>query len=297
MQTALLILPSFMLILIGLALARAFDYGRDFWEGLEKLVYFVLFPALLFRSIAVSAIDLGGIAKTVGSALGILLLAVGLAALTRPIFKPEPRLAASCAQCAFRFNTYIGFAVAGSLFGPPGLAVAALIAGAVVPVANFFAVAFLAKHGKRNFWGELARNPLIVSTLSGFLFNVAGLKLPDFADRTLDLLGTAALPAGLLAVGAALRLEPPHGAMAPHAWWLGAKLLAKPLAAYGCIRWLGLTGVEAGVLLLWASLPTASSAYILAVRMGGDGPAVATQVTAGTLIAMATIPLWMLTVT
>ena len=73
MNTALLILPSFMLILIGLALARAFDYGRDFWEGLEKLVYFVLFPALLFRSIAVSAIDFGSLARVVGSAWGCLL--------------------------------------------------------------------------------------------------------------------------------------------------------------------------------------------------------------------------------
>jgi len=296
-HTALLILPSFMLILIGLALARAFDYGRDFWEGLEKLVYFVLFPALLFRSIAVSAIDFGSLARVVGSAWGILLTAVALAALTRPIFKPEPILAASCAQCAFRFNTYIGFAVAGSLFGPPGLAVAALLAGAVVPIANVFAVAFLAKHGKRGFLGELARNPLIVSTVAGFLFNVAGLKLPDFADRTLDLLGSSALPAGLLAVGAALRLEPPHGAMGPHAWWLTVKLFVKPLAAFGCVRFFGLTGVEAGVLMLWASLPCASSAYILAVRMGGDGPAVATQVTAGTLMAMITIPLWMMTVT
>ncbi len=296
MHTALLILPSFMLILIGLALARAFDYGRGFWEGLEKLVYFVLFPALLFRSIAVSSIDLGGLAKTVGSAVGIIFMAVALAALARPLFRPEPRLAASCAQCAFRFNTYIGFAVAGSLFGPKGLAVAALMAGVVVPIANVFAVLFLASHGNRGLWGELARNPLILSTVSGFLFNLVGLRLPDFADRTLDLLGSSALPAGLLAVGAALRLEPPHGAMAPHAWWLGVKLLAKPLAAFGCIRWLGLSGIEAGVLLLWASLPTASSAYILAVRMGGDGPAVATQVTAGTLIAMVTIPLWMMAV-
>ena len=293
MNTALLILPSFVLILVGLALARAFDYGRGFWDGLEKLVYFVLFPALLFRSIAVSTIDLGGLAKTIGSAVAIILMAVALAALARPLFRPEPRLAASCAQCAFRFNTYIGFAVAGALFGPKGLALAALMAGVVVPIANVFAVLFLATQGKRGIVGELARNPLIVSTVAGFAFNVAGLPLPGFVDRTLDLLGSSALPAGLLAVGAALRLEPPHGAMAPHAWWLGVKLFAKPLAAWGAIRWLGLTGIEAGVLLLWASLPTASSAYILAVRMGGDGPAVATQVTAGTLAAMITIPLWM----
>jgi len=295
-STALLVLPSFLLILLGLVLARAFDYGRGFWDGLEKLVYFVLFPALLFRSIAVSTIDLAGLATTVACAVGIILAAVALAALARPVLKPEPRLAASCAQCAFRFNTYIGFAVAGSLFGPKGLAIAALMAGVVVPIANVFAVLFLATHGKRGIAGELVRNPLIVSTVAGFLFNLAGWRLPDFADRTLDLLGSSALPAGLLAVGAALRLEPPHGAMAPHAWWLAVKLLAKPLMAWGCIRFFGLGGVEAGVLLLWAALPTASSAYILAVRMGGDGPAVATQVTAGTLAAMVTIPLWMLLV-
>ena len=59
------------------------------------------------------------------------------------------------------------------------------------------------------------------------------------------------------------------------------------------MRLLGLSGVEAGVLVLWAALPTASSAYILAVRMGGDGPSVATQITVGTVVSMATIPLWM----
>src|SRR5258708_2708272 len=47
MQTALLILPNFVLIVIGLVLARRFDFGRDFWDGLEKLGYYVLFPALL----------------------------------------------------------------------------------------------------------------------------------------------------------------------------------------------------------------------------------------------------------
>lgn len=71
------------------------------------------------------------------------------------------------------------------------------------------------------------------------------------------------------------------------------KLAALPLAAWACVRLLGLSGVEAGVLVLWAALPTASSAYILAVRMGGDGPSVATQITVGTVVSMATIPLWM----
>lgn len=292
MQTALLILPNFVLILVGLALARGFDYGRGFWEGLEKLVYFVLFPALLFRSLAVSALDLGGVGRVVASGAAIMLLGMALGWLARPLFRVEPRVAASCFQCAFRFNTYIGLAVAGSVFGAPGVAVAALLFGALIPLANLGAVGMLAAHARTNLWLELARNPLVTSTLAGFAWNLAGVPLPGFLDQTLNLLGASALPAGLLAVGAALRIERGQASLAAHGWWLGVKLGVLPLAAWGCVKWLGLTGIEASVLVLWAALPTASSAYILAVRMGGDGPSVATQITAGTIVSMATLPLW-----
>jgi predicted permease len=291
-QTALLVLPNFALIVVGLALARGFDYGRGFWEGLEKLVYFVLFPALLFRSIAVSSLDLASLGKVVASAWAVMVLAMALGALARPLFRVEPVVAASCFQCAFRFNTYIGLAVAGSIYGAPGVALAALLFGTVIPLANFGAVGMLAAHARANLWRELARNPLVVSTLAGFAWNLAGLGLPGFADQTLHLLGQSALPAGLLAVGAALRIERGRASPAAHAWWLGVKLLAMPLAAWGLAAALALSGAERGVLILWAALPTASSAYILAVRMGGDGASVATQVTLGTVACMATLPLW-----
>jgi len=291
-QTALLILPNFVLILVGLALARGFDYGRGFWEGLEKLVYFVLFPALLLRSLAVSSLDMASVGKVVASGWAIMLLGMGLGWLARPLFRVEPRVAASCFQCAFRFNTYIGLAVAGSVFGSPGVATAALLFGTLIPLANLGAVGMLAAQSRTNLWLELARNPLVMSTLAGFAWNLSGFGMPGFLDQTLNLLGQSALPAGLLAVGAALRIERGQAGVGAHAWWLGVKLAALPLAAWACIRLLGLTGVEAGVLLLWAALPTASSAYILAVRMGGDGPSVATQITVGTVISMATIPLW-----
>lgn len=292
MQTALLILPNFVLILVGLALARGFDYGRGFWEGLEKLVYFVLFPALLLRSIAVSTLDFASLGMVIASAWAIMILGMALAWLARPLFKVEPVVAASCFQCAFRFNTYIGLAVAGSVYGSPGVAIAALLFGTLIPLANFGAVGMLAAHARTNFWLELARNPLVVSTLAGFAWNLSGAGMPGFLDQTLHLLGSSALPAGLLAVGAALRIERGRASTRAHAWWLGVKLAVLPLAAWGCVRLLGLSGVEAGVLVLWAALPTASSAYILAVRMGGDGPSVATQITVGTLVSMATIPLW-----
>jgi malonate transporter len=293
MQTALLILPNFMLILVGLVLARRFDFGRGFWDGMEKLVYYVLFPALLFRSLALARIDLAATWIPILVALAFTVAGFALSVLAGPVLKLDRKLLATGSQCGYRFNTYVGLAIAGSLFGTPGVALAAILLGVMIPLANFMAVAMLATHGKRGFLFELATNPLLVSTLVGFAWNALGLPLPGFADQTLNLLAQTSLPAGLLSVGAAMRIERGQGSVAAHAWWLVVKLAAVPAIAFGLIHAFGITGIEAKVLLLCAALPTASNAYILAVRMAGDGRAVATQITAGTVAAMLTIPLWM----
>jgi len=292
MQTTLAILPNFVLILVGFVLARAFGYGRDFWEGLEKLVYYVLFPALLFRSLALAPIDPGQAGTLVAVGLAFTAAGIALSLVAGPLFGLERTLAATCSQCGYRFNTYVGLAVAGSLFGTPGVALASLMLGAMIPLANLAAVTTIAASSRSSVLGELARNPLLVSTVAGFAWNLAGLGLPGFADHTLNLLAQTSLPAGLLSVGAALRIERGQGPAAAHAWWLGVKLAAVPLVALGLVHLAGLRGLEAGVAILGAALPTASSAYILAVRMTGDGRAVATQITLGTLASMATIPLW-----
>ena len=293
MSAALLILPNFVLILIGLALARAFDYGRGFWEGLEKLVYYVLFPALLFRSLAIAKLDFGQAGWLVAAACAFTVAGFLLSLLARPLFGLDRQLHATGSQCGYRFNTYIGLAVAGSLFGTEGVALAALLLGVMIPLANLGAVAVLATHSERGFLSELSRHPLVLSCLAGFAWNVAGIPLPGFADQTLALLGQTALPAGLLSVGAAMRLESGQGPIGAHAWWLAIKLLVVPAIALGLAAFIGATGMPAAVLVLCAALPTATNAYILAVRMAGDGRAVATQVTVGTVLSMATLPAWM----
>jgi len=293
MHTALVVLPNFALIVVGVVLARYFDYGREFWSGLEALVYFVLFPALLFRSLALAHIDLATAGILVGSAWVFTTAAFLLSLLAGPVLRLDPRLAAAGSQCGYRFNTYIGLAVAGSLFGDAGVALAALLLGAMIPLANLMAVGVLARHGTRGFTSELVRHPLVLASLAGFAWNAAGLPLPGFADQTLGLLGQTSLPAGLLCVGAAMRLEPGGGEKAAHAWWLTVKLAIAPAVAWALAHAWNIGGMEAKVLILCAALPTASNAYILAVRMIGDGRVVATEVTVGTLLSMATLPLWM----
>src|SRR5262249_15486817 len=95
------------------------------------------------------------------------------------------------------------------------------------------------------------------------------------------------------AVGAAMRIEEGSGPIGAHVWWLAVKLAAVPAIAWLLARALGIGGLEARVLLLCAALPTATNAYILAVRMVGDGRRVAAPVTVGPVLSMVTIPAWL----
>lgn len=295
MTTALSLLPDFALILLGFGLRRVMHAGDHFWGGLEKLVYFVLFPALLFNALVRTAIDWQAAAPLV--AVGALAMgtAMILGSAARWLFPQSPISFASQFQCAFRFNSYIGLAVAGNLHGAAGIAAMGLMTGAMVPLANVAAVWMLARHGSAGVWRELAKNPLILATLAGLLWNVAGWPVPAPALKFLGRLSEASITLGLLAVGSALKLRGAFGGGGYGAalWFSAVKLLAMPAATLFLARSLGLTGVYFDVAVAFAALPTATSAYILTQRMGGDGPRVAWIISATTLAAMVTLPAWL----
>jgi len=296
LTTSLLLLPDFALILLGFALRRLLQLGDHFWSGVERLVYYVLFPALLFNALLRTRIDWLAAAPLLATAASALGSGMLLALAGRAFLAMTPRTFASVFQCGFRYNSYIGLAVAGKLFGADGIAVMGILVGAMVPPANIAAVWMLARHGEAGLWRELARNPLIAATLAGLLGNAAGVSLPEPLAQFLGRLGEAAIALGLLAVGAALKL---HGrealgvGRAGTAWLLAVKLVAMPLVAWWVAPRLGLQGLYRDAVLAFAALPTASSAYILAVRMGGDGASTAWLVSASTLAAMLTLPLWL----
>lgn len=289
---ALLLLPDFALILLGALLRRLLHLGDAFWSGLEKLVYVVLFPALLFATLARTRIDFAAAAPLVGTGLAALLGGALLGLLARPLFRHNALAFASQFQCAFRYNSYIGLAVAAKLHGAQGVAAMGILIGTLVPVANLLAVGMLARHGRSGLLRELARNPLILATLSGLACNAAGVALPGLLLQIVARLGEASIALGLLSVGAALKLRGASGDRAATIYFTAVKLLALPALAWWVGRALDLNGVYFDSAVLFAALPTATSAYILAVRMGGDGAGVARLVSASTLAAMLTLPLW-----
>ena len=292
MGVALLLLPDFLLIVGGALLKRGRGFGAPFWTGVERLVYFVLFPALLFRSLAQAPLALGGAGRLVAVALAFTLAGMALSALARPLFGlPRPTFAA-CFQCGFRFNTYIALAAASRIAGESGLAMISLLVGVLVPVVNFAAVGMLAEGHRGQIALQLAKNPLVLACLAGFAWQVGGWPLPETAAHLLALLGSAALQLGLLAVGAGLSLARGTLPLPALAWWSGVKLVALPAIAYALGLLAGLSPLERQIAVVMAAVPTAPSAYILAMQMSGHGAPVAVLISTGTLLAAVTLPLW-----
>lgn len=301
MNVAALLFPDIALIAIGWLLYRRFRLAPEFWAGTERLVYFVLFPALLFGAIVRSPLSAGESMPMLASALGAVLVGIVLGYAAKPLLRPVDVQFASGVQCAWRFNTYITMALALRIGGSDGMAMCALIAGFVVPIANVSAVYALARHSGAGLFAEVARNPLVLTTLAALAFKATGLKLPEPVDATMLRLGQAALALGLICVGAGLRFErradarpeERRSAMRLAVWFTGTKLVAMPLAALSIARALDVPPLPATIAVMFASMPTAPASYVLATRMGGDGPFVAWLITLSTLLSLATIPVWL----
>ena len=293
MSDALLLMPDFALIVTGYLICRFSPLNRPIWDGAERLVYFVLFPALLFTAIVRNPLALGDALPLAGSALLVVAVGVVLAYALRAFPGVNTHLHASGAQTAFRFNSYVALALSERLAGGPGLAWMALVVSVCVPLCNVAAVWPLARHGGQGFGRELARNPLILATVGGLAFNLIGLKLPDLANTTLSRMGAAALPLGLMAVGAGLQLGALREGPKLAVGLLTIKHAVMPAVALAVVSWLNLPAGQQAVVVAFAALPTASSASVLAVRMGGHGGFTAGLVTVSTMLGMVGLPLWL----
>ncbi|WP_017429267.1 AEC family transporter [Vreelandella jeotgali] len=291
--------PLFALIGLGAVLGAVRFMPAGFWPQLERLVYFVLFPAMLVSTLAtadISQVPVGRLAVVLlGSMAGFALLLWRL----RHWLGLEAAAFTSVFQGALRFNTYVGVAGAAALHAGQGTTVAAVAVALMVPTVNvicvtgFVAAGTLGRAGVRQSVLALIRNPLILACLLGAGLNLSGLGLPGWSEGTVTLVGRAALPLGLLAVGVALRLSALLRLSRGVVTAAGVKLVLMPGLALALAWALQLDPVSRDVVLLFAALPTATSAYILARQLGGDAEMMAAIITGQTLLAMLTLPLWL----
>ena len=295
MNYAQLLFPDFSLILCGYLVCRYTALNRSVWEQVETLVYFFLFPVLLFQSIVKSPLDVAAASRLMGAgwALGLTGIALAYSLPHVPVLKRwiDARDHAASAQVAFRFNSFIGLAIADRLAGPQGVQLIAVLIGVCVPLFNVGAVWPMVRHARRSFVRELARNPLIIATASGLVANLMGFAIPHWLEPSVTRIGAASLALGLMAAGAGMQFGALARAKTLAVSVLSIRHLILPIVALGMSRVFGLNTAETTVLLAFSALPTASSCYVLAARMGYDGAYVAGLVTLSTLLGMVSLPM------
>ncbi len=289
--------PIFAIILLGFLISRTPISSPSVWEGLERLTYYLFFPALLVGRLSATSFDadeLLAIAFVLGFSLFVFtILFAGL----RAFIAKEQGSLSSVYQGSIRFNTYIGLACIEALYGDTGLTLAALCLVVYIPAVNVLSVVSLTASGgggNRSVVavGSILTNPLVLACLAGLGLSLWDPSIPELGWEIVEVLSQPALPLGLLAVGAGIRFV----ALGDQTWQLivavFCKLLAFPaLVVVGTLLFQVKPGLSA-VLLLLTCLPAPPSAYILARQLGGNVSLMANIITLQTIVAFFTIPLW-----
>lgn len=280
--------PLFVLIVAGFHMQKHGFPGREFWPGAERFNYFVLFPALLFKSLASAPLDNPALPRLlVAVALALAVCCVGLLIARRVHAWPAARFGVML-QGTLRFNTYLGLAAIGGFFGKEGLLLAAVMLALLVPTVNVLSVLALSagRHtSAKSLLRPIAKNPLILACAAGALLNLCGIEIKWGADRLLALLAASSLPLGLLCVGAALKPDELRSELNALLANSLSRLLLVPAVAFACAVLLGLPANERAILVLFFALPTAPTAYVLTRQLGGDAHLMAGIITLQTLLS------------
>lgn len=289
--------PVFMVILVGAFLKKIRFPSIDFWPQLERLVYFFLFPIMLATRLALADFSDVAVGRVLLAVFLLLLAMTFLLVIARRFISRNGPEFTSIYQGGIRFNTYVAIAASAELFGGLGTALAAIIMALMIPLLNVLCVFIFSiyageqRMSLRSTFMAVIKNPLIIGCLLGIFLNITGVGMPGWIQPVMEIISSAALPLGLLAVGVGLNLSALRTAGKPLIISSAFKLLIMPLVALGLSILLKLEVQEQAMLVLFAAVPTATSAYILARQLGGDAPLMAAIVTAQTLVAMLTLPL------
>ncbi|MCJ2125487.1 AEC family transporter [Methylobacterium sp. J-077] len=313
LSTLLVVLPIFALIFSGWLARRIGVLGAAATTELNRFVVFLALPALLFDVTAHahwSAIWKPGFIATFGlSSLAVFALTV---LIRRGQGHPLSDAAVDGLNAGYPNAGFMGFPLALVAFGPEALAPTTV--AAILTVCGVFAVAIvLIETGLRRETGaggsgvpvwravgrSLIRNPLLVAPALGALIPIAGLTLPAAAETFLKLLGGAASPCALVALGLFLAQKRRPGSAQPRAAALlvGLKLVGQPALAYGLGRYVfDLPPLLLHVAVLMAALPTGTGPFMLAEFYRREADLTATVVLVSTILSIVTVSGYLATI-
>ncbi|WP_321322832.1 AEC family transporter [uncultured Parasphingorhabdus sp.] len=287
------LIPVILITGLGWLLAQRNFLPAEGWRAIERLVYFLFFPALIINVLTSASFEI--VPWTMVLALIGSQMALAILGLVAKRADDGPRKG-SIIQSNVRWNTFVGLSIASALFGEPGLALMAIAVAVLTPVANVVSVLALTYFAedsgspKPHVMMDMIRNPLIIGCIVGIALNLLDIAPTGMAEKTLDILGEATLALGLLVVGAAVDLKAFNRAGPTTLIWSAVRLLGFPVAALAAGLLLNLAPDSLAIVVIAASTPTASSGYILARQLGGDATLSANLIAVQTVFSVLSMP-------
>ena len=301
LSAAPIVFSVLLVMILGKVISLTILKEESFWQSLSRLCYWVLFPAMLFKTIATSDFSDMAVDKTVIALLTGLFGVTVLIWIAGRQFRLNNADLSSLLQGAFRHNGFMALSIIAGLYGPKAVELGTLCLATLVPVSNVMSVAILIYLNKRHegmdlrrlLLKELIRNPLIISIAAGLAAKYMPADLPVFILDTTELLGRGALPALLLAIGAGVHLSAFRSAWRALLLSALAKAVIFPGLMVGSAMVMGLDGLSLIIIMIVGVMPTAVSSYPLARELGGNAKLMAEILSLQTVLSVPVLLIWL----
>lgn len=297
-----LVAPLFSLILAGWIALRSGYMGRDTTRVLAEFGYKAAAPALLFRTLATAGDFKTSPLRLLGAYLSAILAVWILATfaarfvLRRPV---EDGPAIAMGSC-FGNGVMLGIPLFLSVFGAEAAAPLALLLSLEAPLLWTLGTLHMAvvRQGRSAGLGpafigivkDLVRNPILIAIVAGALWRQTGLPIPAVLDQILALLGQAAVPVSLFALGMALAMYEVKGEAPTVTVICVLKLFAYPaLAFFLAINAFGVPPAVAAVFLIYTCMPVGANAFLFATRNERAIGPISAALAVSTIIAIGTL--------
>lgn len=293
--------PIALIILTGYLLRRYRIAGPEIWDAVEHICFYILFPFMLIKTLAradFSALPLGKFALVVfGGAVGMALLLLAARPVLASRYNVSGPTFTSLFQGATRFHGFMMLAIIGALYGSQGIALGAVAMSVLVPILNIMAVIVLTVWGNSNTEPRpgvillgIVQNPLIWACVAGITLNYTG--APAFLFSAVGIIGDGGLGLAMMAVGASLHLNAAAQGKVLLATGVFIRLIGMPALIMALAWYLDLSGMARTIAIIAGAVPTASTSYVMARKMGGDAELMANLVTFQVIAAGVTLPVF-----
>lgn len=293
--------PIFLMVVLGYVFRKIGWIDEEFASKMNKFVFMVPLPALVFEDVAFVALEdiwnLKLILFCFAATILSILLVIGISFLWK-----DPSIQGEFIQASYRSSAaLLGFAFVENIYGNTKMAPIMIIG--CVPVYNIMAILVLSffQPGQRKIdqtvlkqaWKEIVRNPIVIALVAGLLWSVLGLSMPQIFQKTISNLGTVASPLGLMAMGASFDMKKAFEKIGPSVTATFIKLVGLAAVFLPIAVQLGFRNEELVSVLVMLGSATTVSCYVMARNMGHEGVITSSTVMLTTLCSAFTFTMWL----